>query len=178
MNRKSLHNAIDGLLRSINLLHQNKLLLPAMMMTYSTIDILSSLTCTVPATESTGSDFKNWVNRYLLPGSQLCCSADDLWGARCGLIHTYTSNSSLSQKGKIRKIVYLSGVLDEPLRNTTDFVAGEYLVVVSQDLFNALSTALTRFMADLKTDVILENRVIERADKLFVSIPMNLEVEM
>jgi hypothetical protein len=168
VSHKSLYNGMYELCRSINLLHSNSLLLPALMMTYATIDILSSLACS--AQESSGSDFRDWVNRYLLPHSQLCCTAEDLWSARCSLLHTYTPDSRDSKTGKAHKMIYLAGVLDESVRNTAEFVTEKYSIVVSQDLFNALSSALSRFMEELEKDELLKNRVTARAGNFFATI--------
>src|SRR4051794_28031934 len=37
--------------------------------------------------------FTNWVNKYLLPSEKLTCTAIDLYGARCGIVHGLTSES-------------------------------------------------------------------------------------
>ena len=127
-----LHNAIEELGRSINLLHRGGLVVPSMMMCYATIDILAALARPPGAAESTGDDFRKWVDHYLLLGSCLVCTADDLWGARCGLLHTYAPESRDSRKGKARKLLYVAGVLDNSARNTTQLEVGEYVVVVSR----------------------------------------------
>ena len=169
MKRDILYNAIGDLGRSINLLHQVGLLLPSMMMCYATIDILAALARPAGTAENTGTDFREWVNHYLLPGSRLVCTADDLWGARCGLLHTYTPESRDSRKGKARKLLYVAGVLDNSARNTTQLEVGQYVVVVSQDLFDALSAALQRFVDGLDSDPQLAERVMSRAGEFLVS---------
>jgi hypothetical protein len=163
MNREPLYNTIKELCSSINLLHSNSLSLPALMMTFATIDIMSSLACTTQQTESNGTDFRDWVNRYLLPDIKLLCTADDLWGARCGLLHAYTPDSRDSKRGKARQMIYIKRIVDE-------IATEKYVAVAPQDLFNALSSALCRFTEDLEKDVDLKNHVTARTSNYYVPI--------
>ena len=169
MTPQSLSRAITDLGNSVNLLHRQGLLLPSMMMLYATIDIMAGLARAPDAEESTRADFKAWVDRYMLPDSDLACNADDLWGARCGLLHMYVPESRHSRTGRARKLLYVAGVIDESIRETTRFDLGEYIVVVSQDIFNALSCGLQRFIDDLETDAALVKRVAKRADRFLVA---------
>jgi hypothetical protein len=168
MTPRTLYDTILELGCSINLLYRSGLLLPSMMMIYATIDVLGALARPAGAIESTGDDFRVWVERYLLPGSHLPLTANDLWGARCGLLHTYTPESRDSRRGKARKLLYVAGRLDESARDTTQLVVGEYVVVVSQDLFDALSKAFQRFIDDLERDADLAERVTARAGEFLV----------
>ena len=159
MTTDALRRTIADLVKSVDLLHKKGLCLPSIMMTYVAIDILASLARPANAQETSGTNFRAWVDQYLLPGSRLKCNADDIWGARCGLLHTYTPESRHSRDGRARKLFYISGVLDESARGTTQFVFGGYVAVVSQDLFDALSKGLQRFMDAFETDPELRERV-------------------
>lgn len=170
--RDQLHNAIKDLVTSINLLHQNGLLLPAMMMCYATIDILAALARPQNKEESDGKDFRDWVERYLLPDSKLPCSATDLWAARCGLLHTYTPNARDVRKGKALKLLYIEGRVDESMRASMQFVHGDYIAIVTQDLYNAITFSLNQFMEELKVDESLARRVTMRANEFLVNASM------
>lgn len=76
------------------------------MLLYAQIDIAASLNRPVSKSQVTREDFKNWVNQYLLPNSNLDCSADDLYAARCGLLHTYMAESKASRAGKAKQTFY------------------------------------------------------------------------
>jgi len=173
MTRDPLYGAMKELFDSINLLHKSRLQLPSMMMCFATIDILAALARPDGKDESDSSDFRDWVKRYLLPDSNLVCSADDLWAARCGLLHTYTPEARDTRKGKARKMLYVSGVLDDAARGSLQFSVGEYVIVVSQDFFNAISAGLLRFVDELKMDSALHARVSMRANEFLV--PFTLE---
>lgn len=75
----------------------------ALILIYSFIDRMAWLNVD---DVSNGNDFKNWVNQYLLPQANFLCTADDLWGARCALLHTGTVVSKDSKNGKARKVQY------------------------------------------------------------------------
>jgi hypothetical protein len=139
-----------------------------MMMCFATIDIFAALARPEGKVESDSSDFRAWIERYLLPGSKLACSVDDLWAARCGLLHTYTPEARDIRKGKASKMCYVAGVLEEAARGSLQFRFRGYVIVVSQDLFNAISVALQRFTDELKVDSALSTRVSARANEFFV----------
>ena len=168
MTTDTLWRTITELVKSVNLLHRNGLHIPSVMMTYAAIDILAALARPANAQETSGANFRAWVDQYLLPGSRLKCNADDIWGARCGLLHTYAPESRHSRDGRARKLVYAIGVLDESARGTTQFVSGEYVTVVSQDLFDALSEGLKRFMDAFEADPELRERVTRHTDEFLV----------
>ena len=170
MKRDPLREATVELIYAINLLHKAGLLLPAMMMSFATIDIFAALARPSGKLDSDSSDFRGWVERYLLPGSKLSCTAEELWAARCGLLHTYTPDSRSVRKKKVAKMLYAAGVVEESARASLQFRLGEYVVLVSQDLFSAMSTALQRFTDELKTDAALHSRVTERTAEFLVPL--------
>ncbi len=89
---------------AINILIKSELYGSALVLFYSWIDRMAWLSTDKEI--STGVDFKNWVNSYLLPDRKLPCSADDLWAARCSVLHTLTSYSRDTEKGRAKRIKY------------------------------------------------------------------------
>ena len=168
--REQLSMTMRELVKAINLLQRNRLLLPSIMVSFSTIDILAGLTRPSQKVESDGQDFRAWVEKYVLPGSKLPCSANDLWAARCGLLHTYTPEARDIRAGKARPLLYALGSLDDDDRASTELSLGEYVVIVSQDLFNSLSVAFDRFMREVAADSALGQLVDERAAKFLVPL--------
>src|ERR1700730_17509716 len=67
---------------------------------HSAIDIISSISRPVATVDTNNSIFKDWVNTYMLPNSKLKCNADDIYAARCGLLHTLSLSSRDSRLGK------------------------------------------------------------------------------
>ena len=111
----------------------------------------------------TRTAFKDWVNEYLLPFSELPCTADDLYSARCGLVHSHTPESNSTNKGIARQIWYYgSGDSEELLRNRigdrTDVVAVHYI-----NLILAFQEGTVGFIADLDLDPQRGQKALERA---------------
>jgi hypothetical protein len=126
--------------------------LTALILFYSTIDILGSLLRPKSHPDTSGGDFKAWVNRYIFLGSSLPATADDLWAARCGLLHTNTPDSRNSRTGKAREIHYVKGNKDLAIFMQQEMKrSGEPKVIVDIDsLFDAFINALIKFMHDIK----------------------------
>ncbi|MEW6197502.1 MAG: hypothetical protein AB1601_02390 [Planctomycetota bacterium] len=82
--------------------------LPALLLLYAGIDLLAWLEAPGDQTELRGSDFKSWCLRYLLPESGLECNANELWAARCALLHNAAAEARELRKAGTRTIVYTS----------------------------------------------------------------------
>lgn len=90
--------------------YQNELLMPCLVLVYSGIDVAASLE---PSSgNGVGERFEKWVDRYMLQGNELPCTARELYAARCAVVHTYTPDSNLSKAGKARVIGYAYGKAD------------------------------------------------------------------
>ena len=109
MNRKIIESKLSELTKSIEICLDAKLQMPALILMYCTIDILSSLNRPKDKEDSDRKEFISWVARYLLPKTNLNCKAKDLYAARCGLVHTYTPESQLNRHRKAKKIFYAWG---------------------------------------------------------------------
>ena len=110
-----------------------------------------------------GKDFKDWVNQYLLPDSSLRCTADDLYGARCGLVHSHTAESDSTNKGAARQIWYYGKeaskeLLEQQIGNRTDVIAVRIV-----DLIDAFSNGSVRYIKDLALDSQRSKKALERA---------------
>lgn len=81
---------------------------PALLLLYAGIDLLAWLEAPGDQTELRGSDFKSWCLRYLLPESGLECNANELWAARCALLHNVAAEARELRKAGTRTIVYTS----------------------------------------------------------------------
>ncbi|MBA4682522.1 hypothetical protein DP090_010385 [Pseudomonas sp. MDMC216] len=93
-------------LQAIEHCENNNLLTPALVLLYSSIDSVSWLATS--STKESGKAFKTWVTDWMLKTPTIKCTADELYAARCGLVHTLTPTSSQTQKGT-RKIAYSWG---------------------------------------------------------------------
>ena len=103
LSRESLENVFEQMLSPIELCVAARLGTPSLILLYSAIDIAGWLNSEHRKVQDR---FTEWVDKYLLPNSSLKCTALDLYGARCGLVHSYSSDSDLSRSGKVTPIGY------------------------------------------------------------------------
>ena len=96
------------LIQATNDCVNNHMIIPSLVLIYSAIDSASWLASETPK-EEVGSRFKKWVNTWMLHSGKLKCSAEELYAARCGVLHTLTPNSTLSEKKGVRIIAYSWG---------------------------------------------------------------------
>jgi hypothetical protein len=140
----------------------------ALVLLYSAIDVCGWLASDSP--QSTMSTFIDWVERYLLPAKDLDCTSADLYGARCGLLHTLTPDSRLSRKGEARQIGYAWGnATVEALKASRDAIGGEHTfsAVHFNDLHGAWRLGVVAFLSDLERDPNLSEMALSKAATFF-----------
>jgi hypothetical protein len=79
---------------------------PALILIYAGIDALAWLDRRSDSPDVSKSDFIGWCDRCLLLPADAELSAEDLYAARCGLVHTYTGESKLHRQEKVTKLFY------------------------------------------------------------------------
>jgi hypothetical protein len=85
-----------------------RMTLPALILIYTGIDTVSWIAGN-NSNEGVKTRFENWVNVWMLSKGKLNCTAEELYAARCGVLHTLTPSSDLSEKKGVRKIAYAWG---------------------------------------------------------------------
>ena len=137
-----------------------KMNIPALVLLYSAIDIAAGL-ASDNADISSKKRFVKWVNRYMAPHARLACSAQDLYGARCGMVHSFAAESSLSRRGEAKQILYAYGESDAAkLHEMIALAQMDYcLVIHSDDLFKAVRESIQAFLDDAARDSALLERV-------------------
>lgn len=155
------------LIPAVELLLQEQLPLPALLILYSGIDIMASLGRPASQPRVTRTDFYRWVDDYLLPGSRLQCTSVDLYAARCGLLHSYYAESDLSRQRQARQIWYAWGIgSPQSLQRSIDQAGVDFAVAVHVDeLLSAFELALDRFETALSADPARLKLVSQRTRK-------------
>jgi hypothetical protein len=137
---------------------------PALILILSHIDALAWLSRPADRDDVTRPDFVAWIDKYLLPDSNLECTAEELYGARCGLLHSHTGESRLHRQHKIRKIFW-SRAQGDNVYTLIQIRMNEKLLPVGvgiDHLFWALRRALEQFGGALDEDRELGRLVGER----------------
>lgn len=82
----------------------------ALALIYSGIDTFGLLAANPDIQYASRDTFKQWCDKYVLPRVQPveggAANASDLWGARCGVLHTSTPLSASERAGEARQIWY------------------------------------------------------------------------
>lgn len=153
------------MVKSIDLLIDNKMIPSALIVLYSSIDIVSSL-AVMGDRDAQRSDFINWVDKYLVPKLQTHCSGRDIYAARCSVVHTLGSESLLSRRGDAKLIAYVWGDrTSEELQSKLVLLEEEFIVLKIEELTQALREAIAEFF---KTeDKELLGNIKYRSQKMF-----------
>ncbi len=144
-------NTIE-LLESIDDLLQKRRVLPCLTLLYTGIDIIAALER--DPNEGTKAAFLRWAGQYMNPEASLRCSALELYADRCGILHTFTSDSDLSRQGKVRKILYAWGTAQpEPLDRAVALLGSADAVGVKiESLITTFRNGLADYLQDVQAD--------------------------
>lgn len=134
-----------------------------LMLVYAAIDQMAWLSS--PSQETHGKEFKEWVDKYILPHNPLGCTSSDLWGARCGLLHTGAAESRELRSGNAQNRIYYtygSVACTENHEPGVVFIAFERLVV-------AYLAGVLWFMEDLKINPAMLEVANKKLDSTFLA---------
>lgn len=139
-------------------------IMASLILMFSYIDAMASLTMPDGQKEVRGRDFISWVETYMRSGSQQYqyCGID-LWGARCGLLHRYSPNSRHSDAGQCKKLVY--STRHDHLYNSAQ---ENNIVVISANLIvTDFFGAMSNFLKDILSNPEVKARVDKRFKEFF-----------
>jgi hypothetical protein len=142
-----------------------------MILLYSGIDAMAWLNRPANVNDVRRVDFQEWIDTYFLPGSGFNCSAADLYGARCGLVHSNTGESRMNRERRAHKVFYYreheaakEGIIQLMLNEELT----PWFIDVDQ-FINALKTAIDRFIDGVSADPPKLKLVSERIQEYYFS---------
>jgi len=150
---------------------KNKEKISCLILFYSTIDIMAWLSRDPHDADSTREDFIRWVEEFLLPGSGLDCKGEDLYAARCAVIHSYAEVWGISQSNKVavNKIHYVWGkVNNSTTKLNKSKPTDETISIPVESLVKSLQTAIQRFNNSLTDNRSMFELINERSKKYFI----------
>jgi hypothetical protein len=154
----------DQTKRGIELCLRDRLVLPALALLYSGIDVLGFLASDKP--NATRQTFISWAGKYMdgflkTKGIQ----GIDLYSARCGVLHTGQAPSDLVASGKARELWYrFEGESHVNLMTNTSKVA---VLIDIEDLVESFKGGIERFINDVKTSPTMQTKVEGKAERFF-----------
>lgn len=119
-----------------------------------------------PKDFSDGGDFKNWLNTYM-DFRGLNCSAEDLWVARCGLLHMGLPYNRQFNNEKNYQIAWYSNLLftEQERKLEESKYARPTKLVDTNTLIIAFQQALFKFCEDVLKNGDLNKSVMSKLKK-------------
>ena len=160
------HNGIkEGIRVAIN----NKCYGPAVVLILSGIDTMAYLNMPQTQQDVQKKDFVEWSERYIKFPCNEQLTGLDLYGARCGMLHTYSVHSRLSRQGDCRQIGYMDKSIPEIIYNPA--VSKEFVMVSIEGLAIAFFEGIDKFMIELFSDRLKAKTAEERFKKIVHTLP-------
>lgn len=159
---------------AISLVLENRLIQPALVLLYSTMDAAASLERARSGEDVSSTDFRKWTTRYVLRDRRLQCTALELYGARCGVLHSFSAHSRLSRGGKCRTLGYAWGEAKvEDLRAFLETERTSNVVGVQvEHLAEALEAGFYLFVKEVRKDKRRLLKVLANAQQQFDEMPV------
>jgi hypothetical protein len=165
------YQSIIQYISQIKALEKSGFDMPATIMSFMGIDMMSRLSLPVGEIKQTKRHFKDWVNEFMQahPDQAYQYNADDLYGARCSVIHNYTSDADIHEREPdIKKYAYHDGgqhMFDESIHDR--------LVLIGMKSFNNdFINGVDAFLVKIGNSDDLRLRVESRLNDVFEYMPV------
>jgi hypothetical protein len=165
---ETLSSKVDQLFRAIDLCLEQGLWEPTLILLYSGIDAMAWLDRPDHAPDVNSTHFISWCERYLLDPVDHALTGADLYGARCGLLHSHTADSKRYREGKVVKLFYSRSIARGELG--LDQLKFEPVWPLWADidiLVDRFKNGVTRFREDFKNDPERRNLICDRVNSSY-----------
>jgi len=163
------HAVYGGIKRGIRVAIENQCYGSAVVLILSGIDTMAYLGMPAEQQDVTRRDFVEWVEKYLKLQSEEQVTGLELYAARCGMLHSHSTQSAINRNRECRQIGYISRFVSPVLYNPE---VSEDLVLVSiEALAEAFYEGIDRFLVD----VYLDRQRAEAADARFQYVVQEME---
>ncbi|MDD5677464.1 MAG: hypothetical protein PHW60_05655 [Kiritimatiellae bacterium] len=128
-----------------------KLFIPGLALAYTTIDAAAWVAYGDQEKE-VGLRFRKWIDEWILQKHSLGCTSQELYAARCGVLHRLNPDSTLTVNKGTRLVVYAWGsAAPEPLNKVFTALGHHEMVTLHADKFVlSLEDGITSFINDAK----------------------------
>ena len=157
---------IDSICGDIKKVRDSGVLAGTVILVLSAIDAMAYLSMPLQQKDVQRNDYINWVDEYMKtdPSQPYQYKGIDLYGARCGIIHRYGVESSLSEQGKCKVFAYNNG--SKHYYNPS--VDKKLIILSIRRLFNDFFKAVEKFLHAARTNDNLKARIDSRILNLFI----------
>jgi hypothetical protein len=123
------------------------------------------------AGDVTRSDFFSRVAKYMQPETTIGCSAEDLYAARCGVVHSGASESRMSREGDATELWYVTAPARKSELEALWQGRASRPRLCTQATLSQRLPLVERFSNELETDVNREARVAARIGRWLGFVP-------
>lgn len=171
---KAFYQHITSLVGAIDNCLKAKEILPALILIHVGIDVVASLERRPE--EGTKLAFIRWVDEYLLRARNLPCTALELYGGRCAVLHSLAAESDLSRSGKVRPVIYAWGNASaDDLQKTSDALnEPPHVVIHVSELLEGFRMGVGSYLQELEHEPERRVHVRENAGLWMTSISKEL----
>jgi len=146
-----------GMIPGIDACLASQCLVSAVTLMFAAIDALAALTRPITQGETDSETFRTWTNRFIDPATRLHCTAQDLWGARCGILHSYSPEAARAAQFGARRVFYQWR--QGPAANAARALPANAIVLTVEDLYEVLVDAMNAYLHESVVDAELSQRL-------------------
>ena len=132
----------------------------AVILIYSGIDAMAYVSLPAGHDSVKRDDFVRWANQYMGLCKSGDLSGDEIYSARCGMLHTYGVASDMTRSGRCRNIGYVEDILP-PVRFDPS-VSSDLVLVSVKALAEGFFSGIDQFLVDVFSNrslaPVVENR--------------------
>lgn len=155
------YQAFEKIIKEIKNVQESEALIATVILTFVSIDTMAYLSMPFDKVKSDSQDFINWVKKYMQTDDdqQYQYDPNEMWAARCGKLHSYSSYSNIAEKKGYKLYGYHDGSshVYNPQESTK-------LVLISiprlvNDFVKAVQAFLRDALKDKNLKKLLDNRI-------------------
>lgn len=165
----------EDMFEAIDACYSKALQIPCLVLIYTAIDSLGWMAFG-DIEKSTKNRFLRWADLHLMQHLSSEFSALDLYSARCSILHGLSWESSLSETGQAKYLIYAMGKNTEsaPELSKAFFPAETVACLHIDTLISSLKLAVSDFYEKMKSDPVLTSRIKHAQGKRFAKVPIDL----
>ena len=163
----------SGIKRGIRVALENDCLGSGVFLILCGVDAMAYLEMPASQDDVTRGDFVRWAERYIKFPCKEQLTGLDLYGARCAMLHNYSTASHLSGKGKCRQVGYMDKSVPEVC--FVPNVSKDLVLVSVPALADAFFSGVDKFLVDLFANKNKAPIAEQRLKKLVHAIPFKKE---
>lgn len=154
-------NAVyNSIKRGIRVAIDNQCYGSAVILILSGIDTMAYLGMPPGHEDVTSKDFVKWAEKYITFPCDQKLTGLDLYGARCGMLHAYSTSSRLQRQGKCRHVGYMDRSVPEIRYNPA--IDKDLVLVSVEALARSFFEGVDKFLVDLYSDPVKASVADER----------------